>query len=205
MRKFLAFLLLLAPLAAQAADDTMLYVEYRLAGKQITSDSFDAQVKKVWRVGDSLLRFEDAPNPITKIHGLIIAAEPQIWIIDRNTNKGQHTIDPGPVFKMRFPLLASEESEKLRELEFGGELNFFLSNNAKALPQQEIEGVLCKPLQLNVDDREVTLYVRTNDVPLLVAVKAPTYEYTIRFLRYEPGRKIDKSLFQPSSDVQMKD
>ena len=124
MRKFLALLLLLAPFVAQAANETMLYVEYRLAGKKIAPDSFDAQVKKVWRVGDTLLRFEDAPNPATKVHGLIVVAEPDIWIIDRNSNTGQHTVDPGPVLKMHFPLLASEQSETLRELEFGHELDF---------------------------------------------------------------------------------
>jgi hypothetical protein len=204
MRKLLALLLLLAPFTAQSADDTMLYVEYQLAGKTIAADSFDAQVKKVWRVGDTLLRFEDAPNPATKIHGLIIVAEPNIWIIDRITNKGEHTVDPGPNFKMHFPLLASEQSETLRELEFGHELEFFLAHNATALPQQEIEGVLCKPLRLNIDDREVTLYVRTSDVPLLIAVKSPDYEYSVRFLRYEPARKVNKSLFGPPSEVQIK-
>ncbi len=182
----------------------MLYVEYHLAGKTIAPDSFDAQVKKVWRVGNTLLRFEDAPNPTTKIHGLIIVAEPDIWIIDRNTNKGQHTVDPGPNYKMHFPLLASEQSETLRELEFGHELEFFITNNATALPQQEIEGVLCKPLRLNIDDREVTLYLRTGDVPLLIVVKSADYEYSVRFLRYEAGRKVNKSLFSPPSEVQIK-
>ncbi len=204
MRNFLALLLLLTPFAAQSAEEPMLYVEYHLAGKKIAPDSFDAQVKKVWRVGNTLLRFEDAPNPTTKIHGLIIVAEPDIWIIDRNTNKGQHTVDPGPTYKMHFPLLASEQSETLRELEFGHELEFFLANNATALPQQEIEGVLCKPLRLNIDDREVTLYLRTSDVPLLIVVKSPDYEYSVRFLRYEPARKVNKSLFSPPSEVQMK-
>ena len=73
------------------------------------------------------------------------------------------------------------------------------------LPQQEIEGVLCKPLRLNIDEREVTLYVRTSDMPLLIAVKSADYEYSVRFLRYEPRRKVDKSLFQPPSDVKIKD
>lgn len=204
MRKFLALLLLLATFSANAADDSMLYVEYHLAGKKIAPDSFDAQVKKVWRVGDTLLRFEDAPNPSTKIHGLIIVAEPDIWIIDRNTNKGEHTVDPGPNYKLHFPLLASEQSETLRELEFGREVEFFLRNNATALPQQEIEGVLCKPLRVNIDDREVTLYTRTNDLPLLIAVKSADYEYSVRFLRYEPARKVNKSLFSPPSEAQIK-
>src|SRR5882672_188251 len=102
MSRILAALFsLLLPLAAQAADDKMLYVEYRLAGKQIAVDSFDAQTKKVWRIGGNYLRFEDAPNPKPKIHGLIIVAEPDIWIVDRNTNRAQHTVDPGPNYKIQ--------------------------------------------------------------------------------------------------------
>jgi hypothetical protein len=204
MQRLLAFLLFFVSLAVYAADDTMLYVEYRLAGKQVAADSFDAQVKKVWRSGDKYLRFEDAPNPTTKVHGLIIVAEPDIWIIDRNTSKGQHTVDPGPNYKIHFPMLASEQSDKLRELEFGRELEFFHDNDARELPQQEIEGSLTKPLQLKVDDREVTLYARPDGTPLLITVKAPDYDYSVRFLRYEPGRKLNKSLFQPPGDIQIK-
>ena len=56
------------------------------AGRSV-ADSFDAQTKKVWRIGNEYLRFEDAPNPQTEVHGLIIVAEPDIWIMDRNTNQ----------------------------------------------------------------------------------------------------------------------
>jgi hypothetical protein len=205
MLRILALLLLSCiALAARAADDKMLYVEYRLAGKQIQADSFDAQIKKVWRIGTRYLRFEDAPNPVTKIHGLIIVAEPDIWIIDRNTNQAQHTIDPGPNYKIRFPLLASESSEKLRQLEFGSELQFFRDNNATELPAQEIEGIKCKPLRLEIEGEEVTLYLKTDDTPLQVTVKSPDYEYTMRFIRYEPDRRPDKSLFQLPPGVQLK-
>jgi hypothetical protein len=204
MRKLLAFLLFLAPFAAQAADDAMLYVEYRFTGKGVAADSFDAQVKKVWRVGDTLLRFEDAPNPETKEHVLSIVAEPNIWVIDRNTNKGQHVVDPGPSFKVHFPLLASELSTKIRELEFGGELEYFRKNGARELAPQEIEGTLCKPLKLSIDDRDMTLYVKTDDTPFLIVVKSADYEYSMRFVRYEPNRKVDKSLFHPPVDVKIK-
>lgn len=190
--------------AAHGADDKLLYVEYRLAGKSITPDSFDAQVKKVWRIGTSYLRFEDAPNPVTKVHGLIIVAEPDIWIVDRNTNQAQHTIDPGPNYRVRFPVFASESSEKLRQLEFGHELEFFRDHGATELPAQEVDGFKCRLLRLNIDDDEVTLFVKTDDTPLQIVVKSPEYEYAMRFLRYEPERKPDKSLFQLPPGVQLK-
>ena len=205
MSRFLtALLFLLLPLAAQAADGRMLYVEYRLAGKHISGDSFDAQTKKVWRIGNNYLRFEDAPNSQTKVHGLIIVAEPDIWIIDRNTNQARHTVDPGPNYKIHFPLFASEASEKLRELEFGHELEYFHENDAKVLPAQDVDGFRCKLLRLEIDDREVTLFLKTDDTPLQIVVKSPEYEYAMRFLRYEPDRKPDKSLFQLPPGVQLK-
>jgi hypothetical protein len=203
-RLLISLFLLLLPLAAQAADDKMLYVEYRLAGGNIAEGSFDAQTKKVWRIGREYLRFEDAPNPQTKIHGLIIVAEPDIWIVDLNTNQAQHTVDPGPNFKVHFPLFASEASEKLRQLEFGRELEYFYENDAKPLPSQDVDGVKCKLLRLTIDDRDVTLFLKTNDMPLQIVVKSADYEYTMRFLRYEPDRRPDKLLFQLPQGVQLK-
>ncbi len=205
MSRFLtALLLLFLPFAVQAADEKMLYVEYRLEGKQIAEDSFDAQTKKVWRIGNGYLRFEDAPNPQTKIHGLIIVAEPDIWIVDRNTNQAQHTVDPGPNYKIHFPLFASETSDKLREIEFGRELDYFHENNAKELPGQDVDGIRCKLLRLEIDDRVVTLFLKTNGTPLQIVVKSPEYEYAMRFLRYETDRRPDKSQFQLPLGVQLK-
>lgn len=203
-RFLLGLLLVLLPLASHAAEEKMLYVEYKLVSDKIAPDSFDAQVKKVWRIGKTYLRFEDAPNPQTKIHGLIIVAEPDIWIADRNTSKAQHTVDPGPTYTIHFPLFASETSEKLRQLEFGREFDFFQENNARELPAEEVDGFKCKLYQLDLDDRLVTLYMKTDQTPLQVAVKSADYEYALRFLRYEPNRKADKALFQlpPGFQVQ---
>jgi len=206
MRRYLfSLLLLFLPLAAQAADNSkMLFVEYRLVSRQITADSFDAQPKRVWRIGTEFLRFEDAPNPQTKIHGLIIVAEPNIWIIDLNTNQGQHTADPGPTFKIHFPLFASETSEKLRGLEFGRELEFFRDNDARELASQDVDGIKCRVYRFETDDREVLLFVKTDETPVQVVVKSPEYEYAMRFLRYDANRKPDKSLFQVPPGVQVK-
>ena len=61
-----------------------------------------------------------------------------------------------------------------------------------------------KLLRLEIDDREVTLFLKTNDTPLQIVVKSPDYEYAMRFLRYEPDRKPDKSQFQLPPGVQLK-
>ena len=204
MPRFLfCLMLLLLPLTARAADDNkMLFVEY--VSKPIAADSFDAQPKRVWRIGMEFLRFEDTPNPQTKIHGLIVVAEPDIWIADLNTNAAEHTVDPGPIYKVHFPLFASETSEKLRQLEFGHELEFFRANHAKELASQDVDGIKCRVYRFETDDREVLLFVKTDDTPVQVVVKSPDFEYAMRFLRYDANRKPDKSLFQLPPGLQLK-
>ena len=203
VRLLIACLLSMLPLMVRAADDPMLYVEYRLTGKQIAADSFDAQIKKVWRSGMNYLRFEDAPNPQTKVHGLIIVAEPDIWIVDRNTNQAQHTLDPGPHYSIHFPLFASDPSPRVKELEFGHEVEYFEQHGADSLPVEEIDGFRCKPRRMHVDGRDVTLYLKSDDVPFQVTLKSSQYEYSIRFVRYEANHKLDRSLFQLPPGVQL--
>jgi hypothetical protein len=203
LRLLIAGLLSVLPLMLSAAEDPMLYVEYRLTGKQIAPDSFDAQTKKVWRVGMNYLRFEDAPNPQTKVHGLIIVAEPDIWIVDRNINQAQHTVDPGPHYSIHFPLFASDPSPKLKELEFGHEVEYFQQNGADSLPVEEVDGFRCKRFRLQIDGRDVTLYLKSDDIPFQVALESPQYAYAVRFMRYEANRKVDKSLFQLPPGVQL--
>ncbi|HEX4986193.1 MAG TPA: hypothetical protein VFV71_09015 [Burkholderiales bacterium] len=207
MRKFLLLsLLLAAPLASRAADDNkMLYVEYRLTGEQVAPGSFDSLVKKVWRVGDRMLRFEDAPNPQTKMHGLIVVSEPDIWVVDRSTNEGQHTVDPGPDLKVRFPIFASEKSSRLAELEFGSELTFFRGYDARELAPAVVDGVRCRLLNLpDVDERDLTLYLKPDDTPLQIVLKTKDYEYAVRFLRYEPDHQLNRSLFHPPPEAKIK-
>lgn len=199
-----ALFLLVLSVVAQAADNNMLYVEYQFSGKEIAPDSFDAKIKKLWRIGFEFLRFEDAPHPQNNPHGLIIVSEPDIWIIDRNTNLAQHRVDPGPNFKIHFPLFALESSEKLRRLELGREVDYFYEQSARESPAQEIDGFKCRVLRIAVDDREATLFAKPNGTPRQIVLKAAEYEYTMNFLRYEPDRKPDMSLFQLPLGVQPK-
>ncbi len=203
LRLLIALFLGSLTICTQAADHKMLYVEYRLQGARIGPASFDAQPKKVWRIGTNYLRFEDAPNATTNVHGLIIVAEPDIWVVDRNTNQARHTVDPGPNYAVHFPTFASETSAKLRGLEFGREREYFRDHGAKELAAVAIDGVNVRPLHLQIDDREVTLYLKADGTPFQIALKSADHEYAMRFLRYEPERKPDMSLFRLPLGVQL--
>ena len=197
MTKLLTTLLLASlTLGAQAADDKMFFAEYRVVSAALSASSPEAQPRKIWRLGKEFLRFEDVPNPETKIHGLIIVDEPDIWIIDRNKGQGQHAIDPGPQFVVHFPIFPREQSEKLKQLEFGSELKFFQDNGAEEIAPQTVDGIKCKLHRLQLDDRELTLFLRPDNLPLQIEVQSAGVKYAVRFLRYDPNQKPDMSLFK---------
>ena len=204
MKKLLTTLLLalLTP-GAQAADDKMLFAEYRVVSADLAASSPETRPRKIWRLGEEFLRFEDIPNPETKAHILIIVHEPDIWIIDRNKNQGQHTVDPGPHYAVHFPIFPREPSEKLKKLEFGSELKFFQDNGATELPSQSVDGIKCKLYRLTLDDREVTLFLKPDNLPLQIEVRSTSAKYAVRFLRYDPDQKPDMSLFKVPTGIKI--
>jgi hypothetical protein len=194
--RFIAALLLTAGLLpAQAVDDKMLFAEYRVVSADLPDSSPEAQPRKVWMLGKEFLRFEDVPNPKTKVHELIVVYEPDVWIIDRNKGQGQHAIDPGPIYAVHFPIFPREPSARLKRLEFRSELKFFQDNGAKELASQTVDGIKCKLFRLELDDLELTLFLKPDNLPLQIEVQSAGVKYAVRFLRYDPDQKPDMTLF----------
>jgi hypothetical protein len=203
IRSVATLLLIFGVLPAQAADDKMLFAEYRVVSVDLPASSPETQSRKIWLVGKEFLRFEDVPNPETKVHGLIIVSEPDIWIIDRNKSQGQHAIDPGPQYAVHFPIFPREQSEKLKQLEFGSELKFFQGNGAKELASQTVDGIKCKLFHVELDNRELTLFLMPDNLPLQIEVRSASVKYAVRFLRYDPSQKPDMSLFKVPSGIKI--
>src|SRR4249920_3685354 len=138
MRMILSLALLIALLAPAAnaadrsADRSMVYIEYRFIAVNIKPGSFEASVRKLWRYKDSYARVEEAPNPQTGIHGLLIANAPNSYLINRNTKVARHVVDPGPTYNVVIPVFPSERDGKLKGLQMGRELAFFKANGAVA-------------------------------------------------------------------------
>jgi hypothetical protein len=147
-RQTCAWLVLLAfagtPAGANAKDRLgLVYIEFRFLSPMIKSGSFEASIRKLWRSGDRYLRVEEAPDPQQRIHGVIIVNEPNAWMWNRFDNTARHSVDPGPSYIARFALFSGERSKALQELEFGREKDFFATNNAIPMPDQNIDGIDC--------------------------------------------------------------
>jgi hypothetical protein len=206
MKKLLATLLLASlTLGAQAADDKMFFAEYRVVSETLPASSPELQPRKIWRLGKALLRFEDVANPETKTHALVIVDEPNLWVIDRSKSEGQHALDPGPQYVVHFPIFPREQSDKLKQLEFGSELSFFREHGAKELASQTVDGIKCKVYRLEFDDRKVTLLMKPDNLPLQIEVQSTDVKYAVRFLQYDPNQKPDMNLFKVPAGIKIID
>lgn len=200
----LALLIALLAPAANAADRSMVYIEYRFIAVNIKPGSFEASVRKLWRYRDSYARVEEAPNPQTGIHGLLIANAPNSYLINRNTKVARHVVDPGPTYNVVIPVFPSERDGKLKGLQMGRELAFFQANGAVALPDEPIDIAMCSVLRARVEDSEIKLFLdRDSKQPRQVSIRNPRSEYAIRYVRYLTDLPVDLSLFSVPKDVQV--
>jgi hypothetical protein len=182
--------------ALASGDNQMIYIQYKFVSPEIRPGSFEAAPRKIWRLGDHYLRIEEAPDPDKKIFGLAIINEPDSWLINRYNKTVRHIVDPGPTFFVHFPVLLNEQTENLKELELGHELDFFGKKGAKIFPTQIIDGVSCKPYRLEIDNREIVLFVGTeSNKPVQINVRKNNGSYSIRYLEYRDNLPPDLNLF----------
>src|SRR5262245_3469172 len=149
---------LLAPAAHaadRAADRSMVYIEYRFIAVNIKPGSFEGSVRKMWRYKDSYARLEEAPNPQTGIHGLLITNAPNSYLINRYTKVARHVVDPGSTYNVVIPVFPSERDGKLKGLQMGRELAFFQASGAVVFPDEPVDTNSCSVLAAKVVDPEI--------------------------------------------------
>ena len=198
---------LLAPAvnaADRPADRSMVYIEYRFIAVNIKPGTFEASARKLWRYKDSYARLEEAPNPLTGIHGLLITNAPNSYLINRYTKVARHVVDPGPTYNVVIPVFPSERDGKLKGLQMGRELAFFEANGAVPLPDEPVDTTMCAVLRAKVEDSEIRLFLdRGTKQPRQVSIRNARSEYAIRYLRYMTNLPVDLSLFSVPKDVQI--
>jgi hypothetical protein len=208
MRRLSAFLLLsvLLPAAALAAEAaSMTRIQYRLVAFGIDPNAFEGAVRSVWRVADSHLRYEEPLNPATGTKLLAVVAMPDAWFVDLAAKRGTYRKDPGPTFKVRFPAFPPQLGEDIAKMELGFEKEWFVERKAADAGERTVQEVDCKLQVVEADGKKVTLFERKSDgLPYQVVVETAERAIAVRFVRYERGLEVDKTLFQPPAGVEIK-
>ena len=94
-----------------------------------------------YRTGSDKLRIEEAIDAANGIHGVIVVAEPNIWMANLYDGTGKHIVDPGPTFFAKAPVFGTSLSGKLIGLEFGCEADFIAANAPKPVRVEQVGGI----------------------------------------------------------------
>jgi hypothetical protein len=192
-------LLFIAQLAAAEPKPPLTRIEYRAISSKIPPDSFGAMPKVQYIAGDAYSRTEEQPDPAERIHGLIICAEPDIWMINLFPRTAQHLVDPGPTFVTHHNILDRDAPAEFSSLEFGKEIEFFRDHHATSLEAQSLDGQRCEVSEFKHWGYQIVLFVRadTHKPFHLDVLRDDKPSFSIRYLSYETGLPFDPALFKP--------
>jgi len=115
-----------------ASDDEMVKVVFRSRRPGLPAGHTDTKPKTLYRVGERWGRLEHPDNPL--LHPLVIVASPDVWVVDLRRQVARHSLDPGPRYVFRAPIvdrLAPDLPHALLDFEFGRELEFMEARGAK--------------------------------------------------------------------------
>jgi hypothetical protein len=125
--------------AATCAPRTLVHIITVDVTPGVSAHSFAAQPKGLYRIGSDKMRVEEALDSAHGIHGLIVIAEPDIWMINLYDHTGKHIVDPGPTFFAKAPIFGMPDvSPKLSGLELGCEAEFLTAHAAVAVRSEKV-------------------------------------------------------------------
>lgn len=209
--RFVTFAVVLAAIAVPASAATcapqkLVHIVLTDVTPGVAAGSFAAQPRTYYRLGNNKLRIEEAPDQVNGIHGLIVVAEPDIWMINLFDKTGKHVVDPGPTFNAVAPVIAVRGvPAKLAGLELGCEAEFLAAN---ALTPASTE-------RIGTGDFAVYRMADAGDAIELLERKGTTTPAYARYYHqgklvlvfhydvYETGLPADPALFVPPAGVQL--
>lgn len=142
--------------AATCAPAALEHIVFRAITPGIVPGSFGAQPLSVYRVGNGKMRSEEAPDPANHIHGLIVTAEPDIWMVNLDNGTGKHIVDPGPTFNAVAPLFGTTSyRSKFSDLQLGCEAQFVAAHLDAARRVELVAGVAFDAYRIAIGDDAV--------------------------------------------------
>ena len=197
-----------APLAAIAADrvcapDSMIQVVAALDVPGAPSDHFVRVPKTLYRFGERYGRVEEARNPVTGVHLLIVVSEPDVWIADLAGRRGSYEKDMGPTYYFRARIFGdpSIRSSFINTLEFGCEWEWLLRAGAKSTKRNH--PVLGSVDEITYSEGTETVILFAKDrVPRRIELNRDGKLYLgVQYHSYTSGLRFDPSLFTRPSDI----
>ncbi len=181
----------------------MVRVVFRDATPGLDSNSFSAQPKTVYRLGTRYGRIEEVADSEHGIHGLMIANEPDLWMINLATKTGQHIVDSGEPYHFHVPVFGDPRaSDFVKAFEFGCELAYMKDKSVVPEPAP-IE--TRKLDSYRVSQGEETIFLAFDSKlqkPVLAALHVGDKVVSVvKYLYYDIGLEPDLALFKSPSGI----
>ena len=187
--------------ATTCAPAQLVHITIVNATRGIDPASFAAQPKNYYRIGSDKLRIEEAVDAANGIHGVVVVAEPNIWMANLYDGTGKHIVDPGPTFLAKAPVFGTKLSGKLIGLEFGCEAEFIAENAPKPVHVDQVDGIGLDVHRIEDGPDAVESLERSGtSIPVFVRYfHQGNLTAVLRYDLYRTNLPNDPSLFLPPS------
>ena len=193
---------------AECAPARMIKATLRNATPDVDPASFAAQPRTFYRLGNRYGRIEDAVDTEHGVHGLMVASEPDLWMINLLNNKGKHLVDKEAPQHFHIPVLAGpKDAEFLKGFELGCELDYLKAQGAAAPTPVTMDGRTFNSYSAERGEHRIVLVVDpTTGKPFsATALKSGKVLMHVRYEEYTTSLPPDMSLFVPPKNVKMLD
>lgn len=192
---------------AQSVSVKMTKIITRDTSPDVPRTSFAAKPITLYRIGETYGRVEEERDSTHNTHGLVIVAEPKIWIINLSDKTGRFMIDPGPSNVFRAPVIPPEgpgQEQPLKNFEYGREYEFLHSNHA-ARSKDVLDGKLYDKLYLTVDGFNISLFSHAGEERpyRLTVIKGQKFVLQIDYDYYKRDLDPQMALFEPPKNIRI--
>lgn len=166
-------------------------------------DGFVSVPKISYRFSNRYGRTEEEFNPATGLHILVVVDEPNVWIANRATGKGQHIIDPGPSFNFRATLLGDEAATSvfIRSLEIGCEIDAFEKSHIKPIEFDHLLYGMVSSYVYIEGNESIKLLTKKRKPVRLEYYKDGVLNVAQNYLEYKDDLDFDPNLFLMPSNI----
>lgn len=149
------------------------------------------------------MRIEEGVDTVNRIHGIIVVAEPNIWMANLYDGTGKHIVDPGPTLFAKAPVFGTRLSGKLIDLEFGCEADFIAANAPKPARVEQVGGISFDLYRIENGPYAVEILERSGtNIPAFTRYfHQGNLTAVLRYDLYLLNLPNDPSLFLPSPSV----
>jgi len=166
-----------------------------------------AQPRTIWRQGSTQLRTDELPDPSRGVHNIVVVSSPNVWMVNMAARAGQHSVDPGPTYEVRAPILPVGPGipPVLMQLEYGCEAAF-VAANMPAAPRSVPWGA--EEAQLHsaaFGEHEVSIlmHVRRKTPLMVVYARGGQAAFAVRYDEFRGDLPDRPDLFAPPKNVRI--